>query len=83
MRYLLKGKSEELMALAISLSLYPSDLRSLKIEQQQIHTLLKCTLIVRKIYVLYFRTFLVLVYFQTYELSVTSLPLLTFSIERR
>ena len=51
MRYLLKGKSEELMALAISLSLYPSDLRSLKIEQQQIHTLLKCTLIVRKIYV--------------------------------
>ena len=51
MRYLIKCKSEELMALAISLSLYPSDLRSLKIEQQQIHTLLKCTLIVRKIYV--------------------------------
>ena len=35
-------------------------LRSLKIEQQQIYTLLKCTLIVRKIYVFfipYFRTF--------------------------
>ena len=61
MRYLLKGKSEELMALAIPLSLYPSDLRSLKIEQQQIHTLLKplLYLIVRKIYVY----FLVLVYF--------------------
>ena len=44
MRYLLKGKSEELMALAISLSLYPSDLRSLKIEQQQTYTLRKFAL---------------------------------------
>ena len=69
-------------SLALSLFLILSDLRSLKIEQQQTYTLLKplLYLIVRKIYVF---TFLVLVYFQTYKLSVTPLLLLTFSIERR
>ena len=72
--------SEEFSTLSLFLIL--SDLRSLKIEQQQTYTSLKplLYLIVRKIYVF---TFLVLVYFQTYELSVTPLLLLTFSIERR
>ena len=68
---------------ALSLFLILSDLRSLKIEQQQIYTLLKhlLSLIVRKIFRDLSRFGFGL--FPNYELSVTSLLSLTFSIERR
>ena len=70
-------------SLALSLFLILSDLRSLKIEQQQIYTLLKhlLYLIVRKIFRDLSRFGFGL--FPNYELSVTSLLSLTFSIERR
>ena len=54
-----------------------NDFRSLKIEQQWKTILARCANFVSR------RLFLVLVYFQTYDMTASPMPHISFSIERR